>query len=147
MQMTNTFEYKDTSEGFPHPSQHINDDEKAELHKYLNGKRDYCKTYAIELDENAIKNALLSSKLWRDYVANKRQQPKVYRLNRNIGYVANNIFVGTKADKKRIARDQLIQRRENRAATGTTGIKPLGNPFAAPHTTTKTNKPKGLNDT
>lgn len=85
------------------------------LKYYIAHKRAYAVKYGIDWDERALRKAALASDLWLAWAHGKGPRPRVYRLNRNLGYADGNIFIGTPADASRIGLLQLQQRREARA--------------------------------
>jgi hypothetical protein len=98
----------------------MTEDDAAKLDRhitgYIFGKSLYCKKHCIELDAAALKSAAQNSELFIQHAINSGPQPIVFRINRNLGYIAGNIFIGTKNDKHRMAVQHCKQRAEARAA-------------------------------
>lgn len=77
---------------------------------YIAGKEVYCRKHGIPFNEAPLLQALLDSELFDAHTTQGGPRPVVYRLDRNLGYVHGNIFVGTKADKHRIDAQHAMQR-------------------------------------
>lgn len=86
------------------------------IDRFCKAKRAYCKRNTIDFNEDALRLALATSELWTSWAANGGTIPKIFRRDRNLGYVAGNIFIGTAADAVAIGRAHVEQRREAREA-------------------------------
>lgn len=106
------------------------DDQLDKLNKriaaYCDRTKRWCEQNNIEFDREAIETTLACSDLYLQWIFEGAERPVVYRMNRNLGYIRNNLFVGLKSDRKNFAQIHFDQRKEHNAKHG---YKPKSKPL------------------
>lgn len=98
------------------------------LAKFMFLTEQSCRKKNLDYNEDAVRELLTQSKPWLDYASTGTgEKPIVFRLNRNLGYITGNLFVGTPSDKQRFAELHAKQRAEpNATRAQRASVAPLG---------------------